>query len=140
MNYIFPNSEDKILIVVGEDEIEGIQMGTRLFQEATLYKKIMEEIEFPFHKSALKLNQCSRNLMKDSNGPNVLLLSKNEGCFAKRGLKIKEGKEYNDYPELNYVDLVLDEERLEDGNFDIFTHELGHVMMNNILRDLPDGQ
>lgn len=140
MNYIFPNPEEEILIVVGESENKGIQMGARLPKETELYKKIMMEIEFPFHKSAIKLNQCTRNLMKDFNGPNVLLLSKNEGCFAKRGLKLKEERGYSDYSELNYVDLVLDEERLEDGNFDIFTHELGHVMMNNILKELPNGK
>jgi len=27
MEYIFPNSEEKILIAVGENENEGIQMG-----------------------------------------------------------------------------------------------------------------
>lgn len=140
MEYIFPNSKEEILIIVGENENEGIQIGRQLSKETTLYKRLIEQVEFSFHKSAIKMNQCARNLMKDNVGPNVLLLSKNEGGFAKRGLRLKEGREYRDYPELNYVDLVMDEERLEEGDFDIFTHELGHVMMNNIIKEMPKGK
>ncbi|WP_055669885.1 ComEA family DNA-binding protein [Desnuesiella massiliensis] len=137
MEYIFPNPNEKICIVKGKDDNDNIHSGKKLSITSPLYKKIIRELEFPFHQSVIKLSQCTRNLMKDTIGPNVLFLSNTEGGFANCGLRLIEEDKSVDYPHLNYVDLVIDEESLNDGKLDIFSHELGHVMMENILKNFP---
>lgn len=139
MEYIFPNPNEKICIVKYTETVENIRNSEMLPKEDILYKKIMQQLELPFHQSVIKLNQCSRNLMKDSFGPNILLLSNNEGGFAEHGISVTDGNHCSHYPELNYVDLVIDEEILENGELQIFSHELGHVMMSNILSNFPHG-
>ncbi|QSX05670.1 helix-hairpin-helix domain-containing protein [Sedimentibacter sp. zth1] len=137
MDYIFPNPNEKICIVKCKDPIDNIHIGEKLSKSSPLYKKIISELEFPFHQSVIKLSQCTRNLMKDTFGPNVLFLSNNAGGFAKCGLNLIEETKSIDYPHLNYVDLFIDEELLNDGSLEIFSHELGHVMMANILKNFP---
>lgn len=137
MDYIFPNPYEKISIVKCKDHIDNILRGEKLSKTSSFYKKIISELEFPFHQSVIKLNQCTRNLMKDTIGPNVLFLSNNEGGFAKCGLSLIEENASVDYPHLNYVDLLIDEELLNDGELKIFSHEIGHVMMANILKNFP---
>ena len=137
MEYIFPNPNEKICIVKGKNDINNISCGEKLSKAYPLYNKIIAELEFPFHKSVIKLSQCTRNLMKDNIRPNVLLLSNNEGRFANCGLRLIEEDESIDYPHLNYVDLFIDEKRLNNGELQIFSHELGHVMLANILKNFP---
>lgn len=139
MEYIFPNPHEKLLILTKDDDYQN-EISMRLCEKSNLYKKVHAQLSFPFHQSALRLNQCTRNLMKDTMGPNVLFLSDNEGGFAKKGIRIKAHDGIKDYKDLNYVDLVLDEERVDEGELHIFTHELGHVMMNNIIDNLPSGK
>ncbi|MCT4542171.1 MAG: helix-hairpin-helix domain-containing protein [Vallitalea sp.] len=137
MEYIFPNPDEKICVVKCNGDNYNIPIGEKLSKTSSLYKKIMSELVFPFHQSVIKLCQCTRNLMKDSIGPNVLFLSNTEGGFAKCGLNLIEENESTYYPHLNYVDLLINEERLNNGELDIFSHELGHVMMANILKNFP---
>lgn len=136
MEHIFENSNEMISIVRETNKGEKVQCGEFLDKTSSLHEGIMKELNLPFHRSVIKLNQCIRNLMKDKEGPNVLLLSKNEGGFAKRGIKIQD--KY--YENLNYVDLVIDEKRLEQGNLHIFSHELGHVMIQNLFKNFPKGR
>ncbi len=95
---------------------------------------------FPFFQTVIKLNQCTRNFASDTSGPNVLFLSTNEGGFKRHGLIIKEKNKEIKYPNLNYVDLVIDEKNISEAALSIYTHELGHVMMANIMSDLPQGE
>lgn len=140
MDRIFGES-NKVYIVRKCGVKNNLIMGEELNHNDRLYKLIQKELEYPFHKSAVKLNQCARNLTNNTHGPNALLLSDNEGGFAQRGLIIKkENNQYSEYPDLNYVDLVLDEKKVEDGEFQIFTHELGHVMISNIVPYFPKGK
>lgn len=139
MDFIFPNPKEKICIVKSTGTSENINVTELLPKENPLYNKIMEQLQFPFHQSVIKLNQCSRNLMKDTNGSNILLLSNNEGGFSQHGIYIRNEEKVIHYPNLNYVDLVIDEERLENGELQIFSHELGHVMFENILENFPHG-
>ena len=137
MEYIFPNPNEKICIVKCKDDIDNSHSGEKLSKTSALYKKIITELEFPFHQSVIKLSQCTRNLMKDTIGPNVLFLSNTEGGFANCGLSLIEEDESAYYPHLNYVDLLIDEESLNNGKLEIFSHELGHVMLANILKNFP---
>lgn len=136
---IFPNPNEKICLVTGEESDSDILCGKRMRDDDLLGKKILEELHFPFHEQMIKLCQCSRNLVGDKKGPNVLYLSQTEGGFPRTGLILKEGGNEIRYPDLNYVDLVVNEESLAQGTMDIYSHELGHVMMMNIWKDFPEG-
>lgn len=138
MNYIFPNPKETIKLIKAIKSEDSKLVGEKMCKENPIYEKIMEELNFPFHKTSIKLNQCSKNLNFKSEEPNVLYLSDNEGCFARTGISIKEkdNQDLIDYPDLNYIDLVLNEDNIKRGELQIFTHELGHVMMNNIIPQL----
>jgi len=137
---VFPDPENEIWVV---KEIPGkgeLPIGERLPAGDPLAAKILAELRLPFHHSVIKLSQCSRNLAGRKSGPNVLFLSTNEGGFPRHGLAIRDGNGIRDYPDLNYVDLVIDEKRLAAGELSIYSHELGHVMMMNIGPGLPERQ
>lgn len=136
--YIFPNLEEKICIVKAENSNE--LKGHKLSKSSKLYNIIMEELNYPFFKSMIKIFQCSRNVTKNTCGPNVLYLSENEGCFPRTGLHIKEGDSYRYFPKLNYVDLVLDQSRVLNGEMYIYTHELAHTILKNLWPNFPSGK
>lgn len=137
MNYIFPNSKEKICILQYKNEINNIVECEKIPNNSDFYTKIMNQLQLPFHQSVIKLSQCTRNLMNDKDGPNALLISKNEGGYAKQGLNIIDNDTSIVYNKLNYVDLVVEEDYIEQC-IDIYSHELGHVMLANIFSKLPD--
>jgi hypothetical protein len=135
---IFPDPTQKICLVKSTGKMEPYLSGEKLPSNSLMYKMIMNELSLPFHQSLIKLNQCSRNFSSNTEGPNVLFLSQTEGGFPRQGLVLHEEGKANEYPDLNFVDLVLDEQRISRGELDIFSHELGHVMMLNIWKNIPD--
>lgn len=138
---IFPDPGEKIVTVRAAGKSGNLLMGEKVNNEDPLAKKILEQLDFPYHRSMIKMAQCARNLAKNKEGPNVLFLSKTEGGFPRRGLILKQGESVENYPGLYYVDLVLDEQRVSQGEMDIYSHELGHVMMLNIMGDeIPDSR
>ena len=136
--FIFPNPQEKICIVKAENSNE--LKGYKLNSKSNLYNLIMNELSIPYFMSMIKLFQLSRNLCKSSYGPNVLYLSDNEGCFPRTGIYIKGVSGYDYYKNLNYVDLVLDEDRVLQGDLYIYTHELAHTIIKNIMPDFPQGK
>ena len=136
---IYPNPNEKISLVASEQSDTDSLCGKRMPDDDPIGKKILEELRFPFHEQMIKLCQCSRNYAGDKDGPNVLYLSQTEGGFPRTGLTLKEGDTEIGYPDLNYVDLVVTEQSLAQGTLDIFSHELGHVMMMNIWKNFPEG-
>ncbi len=137
-NWIFPDPNRKISLVIADGNEGTLLSGTSLPPDSDLGKKISHELAYSFHQSIIKLSQCSRNFTGDANGPNVLFLSRTEGGFPRQGLILKDQGRIAEYPELYYVDLVLDEQRLARGDLDIFSHEMGHVMMLNIWKNMPE--
>ncbi len=137
---IFPNPQQKICVVEGVGRDGDLLSGRKMPLDSPLAQAILDELNHPFHQSVIKLSQCSRNLVSDSAGPNVLYLSKSEGGFPRQGLVLKVKEQSLSYPALFYVDLVLDERRVANGELDIYSHELGHVMMLNIWTNIPDQQ
>jgi len=131
-DYIFPSAFEKIQIVRAIPGEGSLLLGEVLPDTNRLAKKIKKELNLPFHRSVIKLNQCSRNLIGNDQGPNVLYLSENQGGFPRKGLILTNGRDTVTYKDLHYVDLVIDENGLAQGGLSIFSHELGHVMMNNI--------
>ena len=132
---IFPKPDQKICLVRAiENGDKNILAGKIIETTDPVHEMIMKDLNLPFHQSLIKLNQCSRNLSGNSEGPNVLFISADEGGFSRTGLELMDSSgRRTAFPALNYVDLVLDVERVEQGDLDIFSHELGHVMMNNIM-------
>ncbi|MFC2157756.1 ComEA family DNA-binding protein [Acidobacteriota bacterium] len=137
---IFPNRNEVIQILKSAGKGDKYLIGEGLPLDSPLVEKIKAELGFPLHRSLLKLNQCSRNFSGNTNGPNVLFLSQSEGGFPRHGLSIRTGDRLVEYPDLNYVDLVLNEQRVDRGDLDIYSHELGHVMMMNIWPQFPEGK
>lgn len=135
MDYIFPNPEEKIKLVRSCTSEDGSQdlYGEYLPEDNKLYNEIMQELNCDFHNSVIKLNQCARNISGNCAGPNILYISNNSGGFSRTGINLKEGSSYKNYPELNFVDLELNEASVINGDLQIFSHELGHVMMENII-------
>ena len=138
---IFPDPGKKICLVQAAERDGEYLTGKKLDEDDPLAKMIREQLDLPYHRSMIKLSQCARNLAADDLGPNVLFLSRTEGGFPRQGLIIQENGRSEKFPDLYFVDLVLDEGRVARGDLDIYTHELGHVMMLNILgEDIPDSR
>jgi hypothetical protein len=137
---IFPDPANEIWIVRASPAGAGLPSGTRLPEADPLAAKILTELRLPFHHSVIRLSQCARNLAGSKDGPNVLYLSGNEGGFAPHGLSLVGGDKTASFPELNFVDLVLDEDRLAEGGLSIYSHELGHVMMSNVWKSFPESE
>ncbi len=132
---VFPDPAEKIAIVEKVESSDEILTGQRIDSTSSINELIMQDLELPFHQRVLRLNQYTRNYTVDRDGPNVLFLSSTEGGFPRKGLRMlgKEGEVTGYYPALNFVDLVLNEDSVREGALHIFSHELGHVMMNNII-------
>jgi hypothetical protein len=135
---VFPDPKEEIWVVRSTPAKAGLPLGIRLSVSDPFARKVLAELGLPYHRSVIKLNQCSRNFSNNKFGPNVLYLSENQGGFPRHGLAILEGKQVHEFPSLNYVDLVLDEKSLADGELSIYSHELGHVMMMNIWDSFPE--
>lgn len=141
MNYdefVFNNPNEKLCIVKAENKNE--LKGSILSPSEPLCRMIFSQFNNSYFKSILKLSQCSRNLSNNLDGPNVLYVSENEGCFPRTGLSIKANTSYICFPKLNYVDLVLDENRIKNGELSIYPHEVSHTMIKNLLPNFPKGK
>ena len=132
---IYPNPNQKVCLVRAIESVNKNMLAGKIIETTDpLHEMIMKDMNLPFHQSLMKLNQCSRNISGNSEGPNVLFISDDEGGFPRTGLELMNSSGRRTvFPVLNYVDLVLDIERVEQGEMYIFSHELGHVMMNNIM-------
>lgn len=137
--YVFPNPGKQIILVESIPSNQEGLSGRIMNPDNPLYKPVMLEMEYDFHRSMNRINQCVRNLTKNMEGPNILLLSGNEGGFPRIGITITyPDQTQKDFPDLHFVDLVLNEWRIEQGELAIYSHEMGHVLMNQILTDYWD--
>jgi hypothetical protein len=134
--YIFPDRSRKFVVVAATQSRERKLTGTELPAADSLAALVMADIQQPFNWQMVRMSQCARNLVKNTAGPNLLFLSKNEGGFPRTGIWLTDqaGRETH-YPDLAFVDLVIDKQRILQGDLSIYTHELGHVMMGLILGD-----
>lgn len=136
---IFQDTTNRIILVSSVENINSkFLSGKQMDANNPFALKVFQELNSPYHQTVIRLNQCSRNLSANTDGPNVLYISENEGGFPRHGLAIQEEKGVLEYPNLNYVDLVVWEDKFEYGAIDIYSHELGHVMMNNIFDSFPE--
>jgi hypothetical protein len=117
---IFPDPARKIVLVTADSGRFDMPHGITLPADTPLSIHIHKELSHPFIQSLLRLNQCSRNLAGNEEGPNVLFLSQNQGGFARQRLVLNVNGQVATFPSLNYVD----PSRLEAGELDIFPHKL----------------
>src|SRR6266446_155431 len=86
---------------------------------------------------ALKLDEQAQRLSGQAPQPTWLLLTEEEGGFAQRGFWLRRSGRDRlvDQP---YVALLTDSASIRDGSFEeIFSHELGHVLLRRVLPRLP---
>lgn len=140
MDYVFRNHEEKINVVKGKGHYKHIPFGDEMLESSLLYDEITRELSFDFHQCLIRLNQCSRNFIKDTDGCNVLYLSDTDGGYPRKGVAVQKNSEIKEHPNLRYVDLMINEKNIKQGKLSIFSHELGHVMMENIWPSFPVGK
>ncbi|MGA3323706.1 MAG: helix-hairpin-helix domain-containing protein [Terriglobia bacterium] len=72
--------------------------------------------------------------------PMYLLLSNEEGGFARYGFWMERANGRRELVMAGYVDLVVDQRSVDSGGFEeIFCHELGHLILRSLLGDLSHG-
>lgn len=127
----------------------------RIAPDSMLTAGIRRVFATPFIKQALRLEGCARRFRmhelaeqnkSDSDEwrsfaePLYLLLSSEEGGFARRGFWLEEASGARRYVAAGYVDMVVDEDSVADGSFEeIFAHEMAHVVLRTLLGEWPAG-
>jgi hypothetical protein len=72
--------------------------------------------------------------------PMYLLLSNQEGGFARYGFWLEQANGPRKLVMAGYVDLVVRQQSVDSGDFEeIFCHELGHLILRSLLGDLSHG-
>ena len=105
-----------------------------------VYAAIEREARSGFTAEMLALDESAQRIAGTSAPqPTWLLLSNDEGGYARRGFWLREGA-HDRFVGDPFVDLVVDEASIESGEFEeIFAHELGHVFLRRLLPKLPPG-
>ncbi|MBI3950458.1 MAG: helix-hairpin-helix domain-containing protein [Acidobacteria bacterium] len=124
-------------------------------EDSPLVRRITDILTTTFAHQALKLDRYARNLLmwelaeqgregtdqyQRLTEPMYLLLSNEEGGFARFGFWLQDQRGARRLVLASYVDLVVDEGSLERGNFEeIFPHELGHTILRALVGEIADG-
>src|SRR5262249_3565855 len=122
---------------------------------SSLLQNIRKVFSSPFIKQELRLEQSARSLRMwepaDQNKrssdeqkrfiePLYLLLSTEEGGFARHGFWFQGTEGNRRFVDAEYIDMVVDEDSVAKGDFEeIFAHEMGHAILRILLGSLPDG-
>jgi hypothetical protein len=120
--------------------------------ESPLVKQISEVLHSGPAQQELVLERFARTLRsQETNGatgeprsaslaPMYLLLSNEEGGFARYGFWMERANGRRELVMAGYVDLVVSQEGVDSGGFEeIFCHELGHLILRPLLGDLGHG-
>lgn len=123
----------KILKKIGLEH--NMVVAEPLKKNNTLLENILKDLKIPFHEILLSVHDLSILITNKKENITALVMSEEEGGFAKKGLIIKEPQkdEKEIYKELNYIELCINEENYSKASMSIFSHELGHVIMNNLM-------
>jgi hypothetical protein len=104
-----------------------------------LQRALIEESKRGTVAFVLKLDEEAQRLSGQTVQPTWLMITEEEGGFAKRGFWLREHRRdrFIDQP---YVALVVDSGSVADGSFEeIFAHETGHVLLRRLIPHLPKG-
>jgi hypothetical protein len=118
-------------------------------EDSPFIQHVRVVLETSFAQQVLRLDRYARNLLLHEPGrggeqrltePMYLLLSGEEGGFARYGFWLEDLRGGRQLVMAGYVDLVVDEEDVASGNLEeIFSHELGHLILKSLLGDLSSG-
>jgi len=118
-------------------------------QDSPLIEHVREVMQNSFAQQVLKLDRYARNLVLREPGraaeprltePMYLLLSGEEGGFARFGFWLEDPRAGRRLVMAGYVDLVVDEGDVDSGGLEeIFSHELGHLILKSLLGDITSG-
>lgn len=124
----------------------------RVAPESKVVNQVRHELETSFAQQVLKLDRYARNLQagrRQAEGaaveealsaPMYLLMSTEEGGYARFGFWLEDGKGKRRLVLAGYVDLVIREDSVESGDFEeIFSHELGHLITKTLIGGVPCG-
>jgi len=122
----------------------------RAAEDSALVRHVYEVLETSFAHQVILLDRYARNLLlgeptaqaapQELTAPAYLLMSEEEGGFARHGFWMEEVKGQRQLVLAGYVDLVVDEEFVDSGNLEeIFSHELGHQILGELVGGLPPG-
>lgn len=137
--FIYPNPSEKLILIESLAQNSRQLTGRQLSDKDPRFQLITAEMNLSYHQQINRVNQCIRNLTGNHEGPNILLLSGNEGGFPRQGIRlVSETGDTTDYPDLHFADLVLDPARIERGDLAIYSHEMGHVFMSLVMSDYWD--
>lgn len=99
-----------------------------------------------FDAQVIRLDRFARHLALSQGGdaslgaPLYLLLSEEEGGFARHGFWLQEAGGRRPMP-VSYVDVVAGDFHLERGDFEsTFAHEMGHVIVRTLVGDITTGR
>jgi hypothetical protein len=117
-----------------------------------LLTEVRQQLDSSFAQQVLKLDRYARNLViarRQSAGkpvedaltaPMYLLMSNEEGGFARFGFWLQDPDGKRRFLMREYVDLVVEERSVRAGGFEeIFSHELGHLILKALTGSLPAG-
>jgi hypothetical protein len=122
----------------------------RLGVDSPLLRDVYQVLESSFAHQVILLDRYARNLLLSEiagqappqylTGPAYLLMSQEEGGFARYGFWLEDTKGQRQLVLAGYVDLVVGQDSVEDGNLEeIFSHELGHQVLGELVGKLPPG-
>ena len=122
----------------------------RLAEDSPLLRDVYHVLETSFAHQVILFDHYARNLLLSEfagqappqylTAPTYLLMSQEEGGFARHGFWLEDAKGQRQLMLAGYVDLVVDQESVEDGSLEeIFSHELGHQILGELVGKLPPG-
>jgi Helix-hairpin-helix motif len=122
----------------------------RLADDSPLVRRVYQVLKSSFARKVILLDRYARNLVLSElaseppprylTAPMYLLLSQEEGGFSRHGFWLQDAAGRRQLVLAGYVDLVVRLESVEDGDFEeIFSHELGHQILRELVGQLPLG-
>ena len=124
----------------------------RVAAESRTVNQVRHELETSFAQQVLKLDRYARNLAlgrrqtagaaaeEALSAPMYLLMSTEEGGYARFGFWLEEAKGKRRLVLAGYVDLVVRADSVDSGDFEeIFSHELGHLISKTLIGGVPCG-
>ena len=118
-------------------------------EDSAFIQHVRVVLETSFAQQVVRLDRYARNLVLREPGrggeqrltePMYLLLSGEEGGFARYGFWLDDPRLGRRLVLAGYVDLVVDEGDIASGSLEeIFSHELGHLILKSLLGDISSG-
>ena len=122
----------------------------KLAEHSPLVRQVYGILATSFAHEVIRLERYARNLLltdavgaprPELKAPAYVLMSKEEGGFARQGFWLDDVKEGRRLVRAGYVDLVITTESMESGDLEeIFSHELGHQILHDLVGALPPRQ